>query len=395
MLLDQLTQAAPTVHAVPFARTPVCDEARDAVNAVLESGWLTTGQEVADFEREFADYIGARRAVAVTSCTAALELALRNMHLPAGSRVAVSANTFCGAAHAIIHAGLVPVLVDVDDESAMPTPATTAEAVAAARGVAAMVVVHLGGLAADVPALAAAADLPMTRIVEDAAHALGTVTRDGHVGALSRAACYSFYATKNLPIGEGGMLTTSDDELADGVLSSRLHGMTKDAWRRYLPGGGWNYDVLGDGVKANMTDVQAAIGRAQLKHLATWQGARRRLAARYDAYLEQVPGIRLPPRSPSSIHAWHLYAIRIDSEFGLARDEVCRRLAEDGIGTSVHFIPLHRLTWFSLNAIVPPAGLPGADTVFAGTLSLPFHPLLSDDEVDRVCWALGAMGRAS
>jgi dTDP-4-amino-4,6-dideoxygalactose transaminase len=393
--LQPLAKVEPAVRSVPFARTPVCDEARAAVAAVLDSGWLTTGQQVADFEREFAEYVGAPQAVAVSSCTAALELALRGMRLPAGSKVLISANTFCGAAHAIIHAGLVPVLVDVDDELAMPTPATTAAAVAAAGGVEAMVVVHLGGLAADVRALAASADLPLTRVVEDAAHALGTVTRDGHVGALSRATCFSFYATKNLPIGEGGMLTTGDSELADAVQAARLHGMTRDAWRRYLPGGGWKYDVLADGVKANMTDVQAAIGRAQLRHLAQWQAARRRLAARYDLLLEQVGGIRLPPRSLNSVHAWHLYSIRIDSEFGLPRDAVRDRLAESGIGSSVHFIPLHQLTWFSRNAVIPPDGLPGADEVFARTLSLPFHPLLSNDDVDAVCVLLASLGGAS
>ena len=392
VLVNQSTQPTPVPRAVPFARTAVCHEARNAVLEVLDSGWITTGGQVVAFEEEFAQYVGAPRAVAVSSCTAALELALRALRLPSGSKVLVSANTFCGAAHAIMHAGLTPVLVDVDEELGMPTPATTAAAVAGAGGADAMMVVHLGGLAADVRALAVAADLPLTRVIEDAAHALGTVTADGPVGSLSRATCFSFYATKNLPIGEGGMLTTSDDELADDVHRARLHGMTKDAWRRYLPGGGWQYDVENAGLKANMTDVQAAIGRAQLAHLDDWQDVRHRLAARYDELLGQVTGIRVPPRSADSTHAWHLYAVRVDSAFGMSRDELSSRLGDAGIGTSVHFIPLHRLSWFARNAVVPAGGLPGADAVFARTLSLPFHQLLTHDDVDAVCATVSSLG---
>ncbi len=387
-----LTEEVRVARPVAFARTPVCDEAREAAVGVLSSGWLTTGQQVAEFEREFAGYVSAPRAVAVSSCTAALELAVRSLGLAPASKVLLSANTFCGAAHAIMHAGHIPVLVDVDVESGMPSAATTEVAAARAGGVAAMVVVHLGGLAADVRELATAAHLPLTMVIEDAAHALGTLTQDGHVGALSRATCYSFYATKNLPIGEGGMLTTADEEFADAVHAARLHGMTKDAWRRYLPGGGWNYDVAADGLKANMTDLQAAIGRAQLKQVACWNEDRRRLASEYDLRLGHMEGVLLPPRSSDTVHAWHLYAIRINDDFGISRDELSRRLAAAGVGSSVHFIPLHRLSWFSGRVEVPPKGLPGADEVFARTLSLPLHPMLNTGDVDTVCEALSEAG---
>ena len=172
--------------------------------------------------------------------------------------------TFCGAVHAIVHAGHVPVLTDIDPVTLLVTPATVAESVRRVGGVDAMVILHYAGYPAPVSALAEAAELPLARVVEDAAHALGTSVDDVPVGSISAATCFSFYATKNLPIGEGGMVTTDDEELADTVGQMRLHGMSRDAWKRYLPGASWRYDVDTDGIKANMTDVQAAVGRAQL-----------------------------------------------------------------------------------------------------------------------------------
>jgi perosamine synthetase len=227
-------------------------------------------------------------------------------------------------------------------------------------------------------------------VVEDAAHGLGTELEGRRVGSLSRATCFSFYATKSLPIGEGGMVTTDDDRLADWLRSARLHGMSADAWRRYLPGGSWRYDVREAGLKANLPDTAAAIGRAQLRHLDAWQRRRAELAARYTTALGDLPGLVLPAEPARGRHAWHLYVIRITRAFGLGRDDVVTRLAELGIGTSVHFIPLHHLARYREVALAP-TGLPGADAVFEETLSLPLHPGLTDAEVDAVCAALGAL----
>lgn len=392
MTVVDATPLSATTAPVPFARTHISSEARAAVQRVLESGWVTTGAEVGEFEREFAHHVGAPRAVAVSSCTAAIELALRALQVRPGGRVLVSAMTFCGAVHAIKHAGLCPVLVDVDPVTAMPSPATTAAAVRSVGKADAMLVVHLAGLPAAVAELAEAAGLPLDLVVEDAAHALGTRVGGDNVGTISRATCFSFYATKNLPIGEGGMVTTADDELADRLLQARLHGMSKDAWRRYLPGGGWRYDVEAPGLKANMTDVQAAIGRAQLRHFTAWQRRRAELAARYDAGLAGEKGIALPPRPLQGRHAWHLYVVRVGDGFGVTRDELVDMLGEQGIGTSVHFIPLHQMTYFRQASVVPADGLPGADRVFEQILSLPMHQLLSDDDVDGVCAAIRRIG---
>ena len=280
----------PAVPHIPFARSRVAPEALEAVERVLSSGWLTTGPEVGAFERDFADYVGAPHAVAVASCTTAIELSLRALGLPPGSRVLTSTMTFCGAVHAIVHAGLEPVLVDVDPETLIPTADMTAAA--ARQGMPeAMVVMHMAGYPAPVEELAEAAGLPLGRVIEDAAHALGTFVGRRRVGTISAATCFSFYATKNLPIGEGGMITTTDPAIEAHVRRARLHGMSRDAWKRYLPGSGWRYEVEMPGLKANMTDVQAAIGRAHLDHLPEWQTHREMLADRYDSLLEGVPGI--------------------------------------------------------------------------------------------------------
>jgi dTDP-4-amino-4,6-dideoxygalactose transaminase len=385
-------QHSTLVSHVPFGRTHICEEACQAVQQVLSSGWVTSGQQVIEFEREFAEHVGSRRAVAVSSCTAALELALRALHLPAGSRVLMSTVTFCGAASAIVHAGLQPVLADVDPITAMPSPMTVAAAARSVGGVQAMVVVHLGGLPTQVEEMAEAAGITLDHVVEDAAHALGTSVGDRVVGTISRATCFSFYATKNLAIGEGGMLTTEDDELADDVGRARLHGMSKDAWRRYLPGGGWRYDVEGDGLKANMTDVQAAIGRAQLRQFAATQARRAQAAARYDSLIVDIPGLTLPLRPMSGTHAWHLYAVRVRPSFGVGRDDLITALGKRGIGTSVHFIPVHRLTWFKHICLQAPGGFPGAESVFDQTLSLPMDQVLTDEDIDTVSTALAEIG---
>jgi dTDP-4-amino-4,6-dideoxygalactose transaminase len=368
----------------------ISPEARAAAERVLASGWVTTGRETELFEQEFAAWVGADHAVAVSSCTAAIELSLRAMHLPPGSPVLTSTMTFCGAVHAIRHAGLRPVLVDIDETTGMPTPETTRRAAAGCGGARAMLVVHLGGLAADVRALAAAAGLPLSAVVEDAAHALGSWIGNDPVGRVSQATCFSFYATKNLPIGEGGMITTADPELALWVRRGRLHGMSADAWRRYLPGGTWRYSVEQDGLKANITDLQSAIGRAQLRHLGDWQLRRTEIARHYYQRLDGLPGLGLPPWPSQGRHAWHLFAVRVLPEFGISRDELAGWLARQHIGTSVHFIPVHHLPYFRQVVELPADGLPVADAVSRQILSLPMDQGLTDDEVDRVCDAVVA-----
>jgi dTDP-4-amino-4,6-dideoxygalactose transaminase len=376
--------------AVPFCRTEITPAARSAALQVMASGWVTMGAETMAFEQEFGCWLGAAHVVAVSSCTAAIELALSALDLPEGSAVLTPTLTFCGAVQAIIHAGLRPVLVDADED----TLAVSQEGVAkAARsGASAMVIQHMAGYPLDAAALAAAAGISLDYVVEDAAHGLGAAVNGSPVGSCSQAACFSFYATKNLPIAEGGAIATTDGDLAARLRQMRLHGMSGDAWRRYHRSGSWRYTVAERGLKANFTDIQAAIGREQLRPLASWQRRRAAIASRYDALLSTVPGLLLPPRPPAGEHAWHLYVVRVQRAFGMHRDTVAESLAEAGIGTSVHFIPVHHQPYFR-RVLGPEAcgDLKTADRVFPELLSLPMYPGLSDAGVDRVCDALAGL----
>jgi dTDP-4-amino-4,6-dideoxygalactose transaminase len=374
---------------IPFCRTEITLEAQVAAQKVLASGWVTMGPESVAFEREFAAWVGAPFAVGVSSCTAAIEIALKVLDLPPGSPVLTPTLTFCGAVQAIIHAGLRPVLVDVDESTLTVSKEGMAKA-ANRFGASAAVVQHMAGYPVDVSAVASAASIPTENVVEDAAHGLGASLAGNPIGSTSRAACFSFYATKNLPIGEGGAITTYDGELAERLRRVSLHGMSGDAWRRYHRSGSWYYSVEEGGLKANFTDLQAAIGRAQLESLDGWQSRRAAIAEVYDSFLSNVPGIVLPPRpSVGDRHAWHLYVVRILPRFGRPRDEVIELLRGLGIGTSVHFIPVHHHPYFrELLGDEQCANLPVADRIFPELLSLPLHPGLTDSDLGRVCDAL-------
>jgi dTDP-4-amino-4,6-dideoxygalactose transaminase len=372
-----------TTRTVPFAQCTITADAVARANEVMASGWMTAGARTVAFERALGEWLGAAQVVAVSSCTAAIELALRALNLRPGSPVLTPTLTFCGAVHAIVHSGLRPVFVDVDEQT-LGVSCTGVAAAAHRERPAAMVVQHMAGYPLDVAALADAAGLPLARIVEDAAHGLGASVGTSPVGTISQASCFSFYATKNLPIGEGGAITTADGGYADLLRASRQHGMSRDAWARYLPGGSWRYSVEVDGLKANFTDLQAAIGLGQLGHLASWQRRRRELAERYDSRLRGVPGIVLPPRPVAGEHAWHLYIVRVHPEYGRSRDDLATQLTSVGIGTSVHFMPVHQFSYFRRLLDLDPGGLPIADRVADQLLSLPLHPALSEDDVDEV-----------
>jgi perosamine synthetase len=381
-----VTQAA---CGVPFANAEIVPEAQEAALDVLRSGWITMGARTAEFEQKLASYLGARHVVAVASCTAAIEIALRALRLGRGAAVLTPSLTFCGAVAPIVQAGLRPVLVDVDAETFLPTPATVARAARRADRPAAMIIQHMAGHPANVPELAAAAGLPASAVVEDAAHGLGAELGVTRLGGASRAACFSFYATKNLPIGEGGAIATDDDELDEYVRTARLHGLSRDAWRRYLPGGSWRYDVAEPGLKANMTDVQAAIGVEQLVMLPRWQERRTQLAAQYDTALAGVPGLALPSRPADGRHAWHLYQVRVTGACGISRDAVIDALTDRAIGTSVHFIPVHQLSGY--RRVLGPEecrSVPVTDQIAQELLSLPMYPALADADVTRVAEAL-------
>jgi len=367
--------------AVPFTVPQFTDEAIESAQRVLSSGWVTTGPECAAFEEELGAYLGQPHVVALTSCTHALELSLRALRLEPGALVLTPSLTFCGAVAAIAHAGYRPVLVDIDESTLTPSEQTVSEAVARVGRPSAMVLCDMAGYPVDHASLARAAGVPYHRVIVDAAHGPGGDVGRAVQATAPFATCLSFYATKNLPIGEGGAIATFDEEFATWLRSARLHGMSRDAWRRYLPGGSWRYDVPEIGFKANITDLQAAIGRAQLVALPGWQRRRAEIFARYDAALaDEVRAglIVLPARHPG--HSLHLYQVRVRR-----RDEVIAALNERGIGTSVHFIPVHQLTGYAkLLGADEAAAVPVTDRVGDELLSLPLYPGLTDDAVDFV-----------
>lgn len=364
---------------VAFAAPDVAQSDVDAVVRVLRSGWLTTGQECIAFEEELSEYLGLE-AVVVSSCTAALEITFASLALGQGARVGVPTWTFAASALAPLHAGARIVLLDVEPD----TLNLSCESLAGALelGLDAVVPVHFGGLpvSPEVRELCLSSRVP---VVEDAAHALGAVDDRGRLaGHGSVSACFSFYATKNLTTGEGGALVTEDPSLAEFARTYRQHGMSRDAWNRYRPAGEALYDLLAPGVKANLPDLLAALGRSQLSRFASMQAKRRALV---DRYREQLAGTGIVPVPAQADvgSADHLFVVGLPVH--ARRSTVIRELRDAGVSTSVHFQPLHTFRWFAENAEIGPSGVAVADHCKDHTMSLPLHPGLRDEDVDRVC----------
>ncbi|MCC6438630.1 MAG: DegT/DnrJ/EryC1/StrS family aminotransferase [Acidimicrobiales bacterium] len=368
--------AAPVIH---FAQPEITEGDIESITAALRSRWLTTGSVTARLEAELAEYLGVRHALAVSSCTTALEAAVASLRLPAGSPVAVPAWTFVSTVSVLIRLGLRPVLCDADPDTLGLSVASFEQALRG--GVRAAVPVHFAGLpVADVVlerSVAAGID-----VVEDCAHALGTVLDPARP---VRAACYSFYATKNLTSAEGGAVATNDDEVAEFVRSYRLHGMSRDAWRRYAPGADPGYDVTMIGIKANLPDLLAALALSQLARFDDMQARRRLLVRHYRKLLADVEGVRCIPGELDVRSADHLMVVRLPD--GVARGAVIGRLQQAGITTSVHFIPVHRFSGLQGHFDVA-GGLETCDRLADRVLSLPLHPTLTLAEVERVVTAL-------
>jgi dTDP-4-amino-4,6-dideoxygalactose transaminase len=393
---------------IPFHRPSLGKAEREAVIRVLDSGWLTTGEETANFEAAFADYVGAPHAVALNSATAALHLALEGFGVGPGDEVVVPTYTFAASAEVALYLGAHPVLVDVDQ----PTGNIDPVAVAAALGprTRAVEVVHIGGLPADLLGVqAATGELP---ILEDVAHAFPSpIARlNGRLaGTVGRAGAFSFYATKTITTGEGGMLVTGDAELADRARTMRLHGIGRDAWKRYTAEGSWYYEIQAAGFKDNLTDVAASIGLAQLQRAAELRAQRAAIATRYlDGFAAAAEDghLVLPEPGSGDEHAWHLFMLRIGSEARLRevvdmelpgvaglpdplRLQASRRARaiasarRAGVGTSVHFIPLHLHPLYARMGYR--AGqFPNAEALYASEISLPIWPGMTSGQIDRV-----------
>jgi dTDP-4-amino-4,6-dideoxygalactose transaminase len=371
---------------LPFALPEFGDEEIAEVVDTLRSGWVTTGPKAARFEADFRAFLGdeSLHAIAVNSATAGLHLALEGLGLGPGDEVITTTLTFTATAEVVRYLGADVRLVDIDPATLNIAPAAVEAAITPRTK--AIVPVHYGGLAADMPSILDIAQRHGLKVVEDAAHALPTTCGGRLVGTLdSNATVFSFYANKTITTGEGGMLVTRDAALAKRARVMRLHGMNRDAFDRYTASApSWYYEVVAPGFKYNLTDIAAALGLQQLKKANTFQQARQRIAETYNAAFAGLPVI-LPPRpQPGDRHAWHLYALRLARGLPMARDHFIDRLFEAGIGCSVHYIPLHLHPYWRERYALRPEQFPQAQAAYERILSLPLYTRMSDADVQRV-----------
>src|SRR6266851_1652019 len=379
---------------LPFALPSIGEAEIAEVVDTLRSGWLTTGPKTHRFERDFAAYVGSRHALAVNSATAGLHLALDAIGLQADDIVFTTPLTFTATAEVVRYFGARPMFVDIRPDS-MNLDAEKLERTLAAlppeqrRKARAVIPVHFGGQACDMEEIlrvAAAADL---RVIEDAAHALPARVGGRLVGSIGDLTVFSFYSTKTITTGEGGMITTDSDEFAERIKVMRLHGISRDAWNRYGEGGSWYYEVVAPGFKYNMPDLAAAIGLHQLARAEEFRAARQRLAERYTEAFESLEEIETPAVLPDREHAWHLYVIRLRLErLTLSRAEFIEGLRERQIGTSVHFIPLHLQPYYRDMYGYGRGDFPEAERTYDRTLSLPIYPRMTDQDQQDVIEAV-------
>ncbi len=369
-----------------FSPPLIEEEEIDAVVDVLRSDWISTGPQTQQFARAFCDYVGSPAALPLNSCTAALHTALVTLGIGPGDEVITTPMTFAASVNVIEHVGARPVLVDVEPDTLNIDPDAVERAVS--RLTRAVIAVHFAGHPAELDALRSIATAHSLTLIEDAAHAVAARYRGEMVGAAANPAAFSFYATKNLTTGEGGMLTGTPDFIERARVVS-LHGMSRDAWRRYDKGGSWRYDILLPGFKYNMSDIQAALGLCQLERLEARQQRRRNIVRRYSNAFRTLDQVDTPAERSHIHHAWHLYVLRLVPEaLRIDRDRFIEELTSRNIGTSVHFIPVHLHPYYSSKYGFSPRSFPIAYDNFSRMLSLPLNPRMTDEDVDDVIEAV-------
>ena len=378
---------------LPFALPQLGQEEIDGVLECLRSGWLTTGPKTKQFEREFGAYVGARHALALNSCTAALHLALEALGVEPGDEVITTPMTFTATAAVIEHLGARPVFVDVEPDTLNLDVRRIDERITARTR--AILPVHFAGQACDMGTILQIARSRNLPVVEDAAHAIPTRYQGRLLGNLSDVTCFSFYATKNLTTGEGGMLTTERDEIAERVKLMHLHGMSRDAWKRYTESGSWAYEILAPGFKYNLSDVASAIGLGQLHQVEAFHERRREIARRYTSAFAGLTGVQAPVVKDDYAHGWHLYVIQVDpAALSIDRDAFIRELIARKIGVSVHFIPLHIQPYYRDKYGFQASDYPQAMAAYQRILSLPIYSRMSDDDVEDVIHAVSDVVRS-
>ena len=387
------------MRAIPFYKPSIGEEEINEVIDTLRGGWLTTGPKVKLFEDEFSQYLGHRHSIAVNSCTAALHLALEAIGLKPGQFVVVPTMTFAATAEVVHYFNAIPLLVDcrhTDFNLDVSDARRKIESTRARGGeIVAIIPVHYGGQIGDVAGIRDLAREFNLKVIEDAAHCCPAWYRDNEsepwrsVGSSSEISCYSFYANKTITTGEGGMACTKSDEHAERMRFMSLHGISRDAWKRYTANGSWYYEILAPGFKYNLTDIAAAIGLHQLRKADKMHERRIQRAQIYSELLGDIEEFILPREMPNRIHSWHLYPIRIQkNRRGIDRSAVISELKAAGISTSVHWMPLHMHPYYRDELHYNPADCPCASSIYPELISLPLYPDLTIEEVQRVCLTL-------
>ena len=372
---------------LPFHAPDIGDEEIRSVVETLRSGWLTTGAKVQQFEKDFAKYTGALHAVAVNSGTAALHLALDAIGINQGDEVIVPTMTFTATAEVVHYFKAHPVLVDCEPDTLNIDPDQIEKKITPKTR--AIIPVHFGGHPCDMERIIHIARKYNLKIIEDAAHALPSYYRGKTIGTIGDITCFSFYVTKTITTGEGGMATTDSSEWAERMRMMSLHGISKDAWKRYFSEGSWYYEVVSPGYKYNLTDIAAAIGIEQLKKCDRFWEARQRVAAAYDVAFSDLVEVRTPVFPCDMQHAWHLYVLQLNLEhLEIDRNEFIAALKEAHIGTSVHFIPLHLHPFYRDSFGYKPQDFPNATAAFERIISLPIFSRMTESDIERVTAAV-------
>lgn len=370
------------VTSVPFYRLKISKQEIDKVNETMRSGWLTTGKVTHQFESEFAKYVGAKYAVAVNSCTAALHLSLIVAGVKPGDEVITTPYTFVATTETIIQCGARVVFVDTEEDSfnidlnaveAAITPSTRA-----------IVPVYIAGYPSDLKRVDAIRRNHKIHVIHDAAHALGTYSGSSMVGSTPDLTCFSFYSTKNLTTGEGGMITTDNKEHMELLRVISLHGMSRDAWKRYTGSGSWKYQIRELGYKYNLSDMASSVGLVQLQNFEKMQRSRRRAAALYAKYLGGIDELVIPREPENGKHAWHLYIVKLRKGGESKRDRVIEELKSMGVGTSVHFIPLYLHPYYKTNYGYTRYDFPNSYNNYCSAITLPLFVDITEEEIRYV-----------
>jgi len=370
----------------PFRPTISIKEIEEVVDT-LKSDWITTGSKTYEFEKRFREYIGCKHAIAVSSCTASLHLSLVVNGIAVGDEVITSPFTFAATANVIVHQNAKPVFVDIERDTYNIDHTKIEEKIT--KKTKAIIPVHYAGHPCKMDEILKIAKKYDLSVIEDAAHAVGAVYKNKKIGTISDLTCFSFYATKNLTTAEGGMISTDNDKLAEKIKIMSLHGISKDAWKRYSSQGSWHYEILYPGYKYNMTDIQASIGIHQLEKLEEMQKRRKEIAKRYTESFDDIPEVLAPTSKAYVRHAWHLYPIQINTDLlKTDRNKFIDTLKAENIGTSVHFIPLHLHPYYRNQYGFKRGDFPNAEYVYDHEISLPIYPNLTDRDVEDVIAAV-------